>query len=50
MDTLMKKHTVKELKKALETLPRELDTIYKNTMHRIEHAEDDSNKAKRILW
>jgi len=50
MDSLVGKHSVTAVRKALEVLPKEVDDTYDEAMERIERQnEDDKNLAKPIL-
>ncbi|KAI9778250.1 MAG: hypothetical protein M1839_008274 [Geoglossum umbratile] len=50
MDTLATKATPKDVRKALETLPKELDGTYREAMKRIENQNvDDKHLAERVL-
>ena len=50
MDSLVTKPSVKAVRKALDTLPKEVDGIYDEAMDRIERQhEDNRDLAKQIL-
>ncbi|KAI9770937.1 MAG: hypothetical protein M1840_002641 [Geoglossum simile] len=50
-DALVSKGTRKEVRKALETLPKELDSTYEEAMRRIESQNnDDKQLAERVLF
>src|SRR5580700_4044077 len=50
MDSLAKKHSRRDVRLALKSLPKELDEIYAETLRRIENQEeDDSQLAKKTL-
>ena len=50
MDSLIGKHTVAAVRKALQNLPREVDETYDDAWQRIERQnEDDRELAKRVF-
>ncbi|KAI9780621.1 MAG: hypothetical protein M1816_002782, partial [Peltula sp. TS41687] len=50
MDSLVSKHSRREVRKALENLPQELNSTYEEAMERIRgQAEDDRKLAERVL-
>jgi ankyrin repeat protein len=50
MDSLAKKHNRRDIRKALESLPKALDDIYDEAMRRVSSQdEEDAKLAKRVL-
>jgi ankyrin repeat protein len=50
MDSLAKKHNRRDIRKALESLPKELDDTYNEAMRRISNQdEEDAKLAERVL-
>jgi hypothetical protein len=50
-DSLAKKHNRRDIRKALENLPKELNDIYDEAMQRISSQdEDDARLAERVLY
>jgi hypothetical protein len=49
MESLAVKHTVKALREALKSMPKDLDHTYEITIQRIIQAEDDREIALRVL-
>jgi ankyrin repeat protein len=51
MDSLAKKHNRRDVRKALENLPKELDDTYSEAMQRIQSQdEEDAKLAKQVLF